>query len=130
MSGNDKGCAPSAGSMKIVMPDHNNREATLRRSTRHRRALSSLLAFAVACGLALAADSPRERVSINDHWRFAKGDPTNSTPVLYDVRPDVRDRRDEQGGEPPFQQILRRGEVRFPPSVGAAEQPRPRPLVA
>ncbi len=31
--------------------------------------------------------SPRERISINDNWRFAKGDPTNiSVSLLYDVR--------------------------------------------
>jgi beta-galactosidase len=30
---------------------------------------------------------PRERISINDGWRFTKGDPTNSTTsLLYDVR--------------------------------------------
>ena len=31
----------------------------------------------------------RERISINDHWRFTRGDPTNinSQNLLYDVRP-------------------------------------------
>jgi beta-galactosidase len=34
-----------------------------------------------------AADSPRERISIDDGWRFTKGDPTNiTTSLLYDVR--------------------------------------------
>ncbi|MGC3958411.1 MAG: beta-galactosidase GalB [Verrucomicrobiota bacterium] len=34
----------------------------------------------------------RERISINEGWRFAKGDPTNvsSRDLLYDVRPDAR----------------------------------------
>ena len=46
--------------------------------------------FAVA-GLAVAA-APRERISLNDRWRFAKGDPTNipSQSLLYDVRPVAR----------------------------------------
>ena len=30
-----------------------------------------------ATGTAMAADSPRERISINDDWRFTKGDPPN-----------------------------------------------------
>lgn len=34
----------------------------------------------------------RERILINDNWRFTKGDPTNinSKSLLYDVRPDSR----------------------------------------
>jgi alpha-L-fucosidase 2 len=45
------------------------------------------LVFAVVAGFAVAADTPRERISINDHWRFTKGDPTNNTvSLLYDVR--------------------------------------------
>ena len=33
--------------------------------------------------------TPRERISINDNWRFTKGDPTNinAQDLLYDVRP-------------------------------------------
>ncbi len=43
--------------------------------------------FAASVGIAVAADSPRERISINDNWRFTKGDPTNGTvSLLYDVR--------------------------------------------
>ncbi|HEX5399774.1 MAG TPA: glycoside hydrolase family 2 TIM barrel-domain containing protein, partial [Verrucomicrobiae bacterium] len=35
-----------------------------------------------------AATSPRERISIDDGWRFTKGDPTNNTvSMLYDARP-------------------------------------------
>lgn len=35
----------------------------------------------------MASDSPRERISINDDWRFIKGDPANNTAsLLYDVR--------------------------------------------
>jgi beta-galactosidase len=49
---------------------------------------------------ALAEDLPRQRISINDNWRFTKGDPTNSTASwLYDVRPEVRDRRDDRAAD-------------------------------
>ena len=35
----------------------------------------------------MAADSPRERIAIDDNWRFTKGDPTNNpVSLLYDVR--------------------------------------------
>ena len=35
----------------------------------------------------MAADSPRTRISINENWRFTKGDPTsNAVSLLYDVR--------------------------------------------
>ena len=38
--------------------------------------------------------SPRERISIDDDWRFAKGDPTNSqVHLIYDVRPQTGGRR-------------------------------------
>lgn len=55
--------------------------------------------FAAAVCAALASDSPRERISINDNWRFTKGDPTNTVRLLYDVRPDVRDRRDDRAAD-------------------------------
>ena len=36
--------------------------------------------------------SPRERISINDDWRFQKGDPPgNTVSLIYDVRPEVQD---------------------------------------
>jgi beta-galactosidase len=45
-----------------------------------------VLGFAAVTAFA-AADSPRERISINDNWRFTRGDPTNNTvSLLYDVR--------------------------------------------
>ena len=45
-----------------------------------------LLLIGVA-GFAAAADPPRERISINDNWRFTKGDPTNNiVSLLYEVR--------------------------------------------
>lgn len=44
-----------------------------------------------------AEDSPRERIPINDGWRFTKGDsPGNTVSLLYDVRPDVTDARDDR----------------------------------
>jgi beta-galactosidase len=51
--------------------------------------LSFIFLFAVAVGIAAAANSPREHISINVSWRFTKGDPTNinSQNLLYDVRP-------------------------------------------
>jgi beta-galactosidase len=38
-----------------------------------------------------AADSPRERISIDQGWRFRQGDPTKVGPgsLLYDVRPNA-----------------------------------------
>jgi beta-galactosidase len=46
-----------------------------------------ILWFVFAAGVGIAADSRRERISINENWRFTKGDPTNSTTsLLYDVR--------------------------------------------
>ena len=57
-----------------------------------------LVCLALAVGIAAAAESPRERISINDHWRFAKGDPTNlnSQELLYDVRPVSRGEDQEE----------------------------------
>lgn len=44
-----------------------------------------------------AQSSPRERLSIDEHWRFTKGDPPgNDVSLLYDVRPEVRDERDDR----------------------------------
>jgi len=40
--------------------------------------------------------SPRERISINEDWRFKKDDPPGNTISLtYDVRPEVKDERDD-----------------------------------
>jgi beta-galactosidase len=48
---------------------------------------SSAFIIVIMATVAVAADSPRERIPINDGWRFTKGDPTNSTTsLLYDVR--------------------------------------------
>lgn len=59
----------------------------------------SCILFAAA-GVAVGADSSRERISINDNWRFSKGDPNgDSTGLIYDVRPDVKDRRDDKAAD-------------------------------
>ncbi len=48
----------------------------------------------VTAGLSEAAS--RERISLNDGWRFHQGDPEGNTVELrYDVRPDARPRRDD-----------------------------------
>jgi beta-galactosidase len=41
---------------------------------------------------ALCADAPRERILINDGWRFQKGDPVglDAGKLLYDVRPESK----------------------------------------
>jgi beta-galactosidase len=44
-------------------------------------------------GAAASLSPPRERISINDDWRFHKGDPPGVS-LRYDVRPEVSDRRD------------------------------------
>ena len=50
--------------------------------------------FIAATGLVAAADLPRERISIDENWRFIKGDPTNCTvSLLYDSRRDEAIRR-------------------------------------
>jgi beta-galactosidase len=51
--------------------------------------VSFLLGYRLIPG-SLPAQSPvRERISINDDWRFTRGDPSNSTvSLLYDTRPE------------------------------------------
>ena len=50
---------------------------------------------------ALPIQAPsRERISINDHWRFTKGDPNgDSTGLIYDVRPEVKDKKDDKAAD-------------------------------
>ncbi len=46
------------------------------------------LLVTVVSEAALAADSARERISINENWRFTQGDPSdNKVSLLYDLRP-------------------------------------------
>jgi beta-galactosidase len=54
----------------------------------------------VIAEFALAADAPRARISINDNWRFTKGDPNgDSTGLIYDVRPEVKDKKDDKAAD-------------------------------
>lgn len=43
---------------------------------------------------AIFSQPVRERISINHHWFFCKGDPAGTKGLSYDVRPDVTDRDD------------------------------------
>jgi beta-galactosidase len=46
------------------------------------------------------AVAPRERISINDNWRFTKGDQNgDSTGLIYDVRPEVKDKKDDKAAD-------------------------------
>src|ERR1035437_5548509 len=57
------------------------------RSAKHLAVVSFLLSQMLLFNSLMAQAAPRERISINDNWRFTKGDPTNSTvSLLYDVR--------------------------------------------
>lgn len=53
---------------------------------------AALLAGTIWADAAPTLTSPRERISIDEHWRFTKGDPTNvsAEELLYDVRPVAR----------------------------------------
>jgi beta-galactosidase len=62
--------------------------------------IQSWLVLFLLGGTWLSAAPAHERISINDNWRFTKGDPTNSTAsLLYDIRPDVKDRRDDKAAD-------------------------------
>jgi beta-galactosidase len=53
-----------------------------------RTCLTTILA--IALGVAVQAAAPRERLTIDDGWRFAKDDPAGTTTcLLYDVRPEL-----------------------------------------
>jgi beta-galactosidase len=48
--------------------------------------MSSIILFAMSAETALAADNPREKISINNDWRFTAGDPPEATNCpVYDV---------------------------------------------
>ena len=45
-------------------------------------------------------NSPRERIPLNDHWRFTQGDPNgDSAGLIYDVRPEVKDQKDDKAAD-------------------------------
>jgi beta-galactosidase len=48
--------------------------------------LCLIFLFIASAGFSIASGLPRERISINDDWRFTKGDPTNClVNLVYDV---------------------------------------------
>ena len=68
--------------------------STVRHGSRSNNGLGLVVAVLICAGTSLwgaeeTHSSARERISINDNWRFIKGDPTNvnSQNLLYDVRP-------------------------------------------
>jgi beta-galactosidase len=62
--------------------------------------VSLILVLATTGGAVVAADSPRERISLDENWRFAKDDLTNNTVnLLYDVRPQGTTRRQAPGAD-------------------------------
>ena len=69
---------------------------------RHRPRLIAAVLLAITVvplptPVARAQGLPRERISINEDWRFKKDDPPgNTVSLLYDVRPDVRDEQDDR----------------------------------
>ena len=55
-----------------------------------------VLGFAAPASVG-SPDSPRERLSLNDGWRFQQDDPPGNTiPLLYDVRPELKDPKENQ----------------------------------
>jgi len=59
------------------------------------RNLALLALFGVA-GATFSAASPRERIPLNDGWRFQQDDPPGNTVELrHDVRPEIEQRRDD-----------------------------------
>ena len=66
-------------------------------------------------GTTAAQSLPRERISINDDWRFKKGDPPGHTGrLLYDVRPEVKDERDDRHADAEPQAAAGRGAASIP----------------
>ena len=59
-------------------------------------ALATLAIDALFLARSPAQSAPRERISIDQDWRFEKGDPAgNTVALLYDVRPVVAKKRDD-----------------------------------
>jgi len=64
--------------------------------TRFFYAVSASLLSSLSLVFAGSAEAPRERASLNSGWRFALGAEAPASPGLaYDVRPEVKDRRDD-----------------------------------
>lgn len=60
------------------------------------QAVSGLMAISVILllPLAAAAQGGRQKILINDGWKFFKGEPAGAGVLSYDVRPDVTNRND------------------------------------
>ncbi len=64
---------------------------------RHTNLLVHMLLITVGFCVPTTTGHARERICLTDDWRFAKGDPAGvSSTLLYDVRPEVKDRRDDK----------------------------------
>jgi len=56
-----------------------------------------VLRVAMSFCMAVTSCLGRDRICLNDNWHFAKGDPEGtSSSLMYDVRPEVKDRRDDK----------------------------------
>ena len=63
----------------------------------HVSILTILVIAGVTAQQSQLPNAGRERLSINTDWRFIKGDPPGTTAsLLYDVRPDAADARDDR----------------------------------
>lgn len=64
--------------------------------SKSQRVLLRCLVLLALTATALPAAGPRERLPLNDGWRFQKDDPAGTTADLrYDVRPEIGRRRDD-----------------------------------
>jgi beta-galactosidase len=62
--------------------------------------LLALTAFAPAPAGQSAAGQTRQRISLNADWKFHRGDPEGDSAVLlYDVRPEARDEKDDKAAD-------------------------------
>ena len=86
-----------------------------------------MIRFGLVCLLiavtefAVGADLPRERISLDDNWRFTRGDPTNcAVSLLYDVRENKTARRlaeAEADGNSSFNTVTNSSDSTSVPSV-------------
>jgi beta-galactosidase len=90
-------------------------------AAKHLAVVAFLLSQMLLLGFLPAQAAPRERISINDNWRFTKGDPTNNTvSLLYDVRQQQTIRRlteAEADGNSAVNELTKRNESNTPPAV-------------
>jgi beta-galactosidase len=59
--------------------------------------MASIASILLQSGCITAAESPRERISINEDWSFYKYDSAaQADKLIYDVRPEVKDNKDDR----------------------------------